>query len=189
MSDGIIEQEIEQEIIAHNLSKETPDLNDYLLMTDTSNDGEVCQAMVSALARLAIEQYAGTTLFGVAQTVKSAVNSLCYSSGNTISGIVWLPGAITNGKTDVFFLIPLTRPIKSGCTLQTSKLDITLRSGGDYHWGGADYQSSVLPYLVYANINNGGIAVKLSNSGWGNKGTLTNNDLVSLYVDYTFVVS
>lgn len=125
---------------------------------------------------------------GVA-TQAAGVDALTYAVGDTISGSIWTAATVTNAKADLYFMIPLTRLIPSGCIVTPDTMNIAYRAGGDYHWGGSDYQTSVLNYLTYATVTNSGIAVKISNSGWGNQSTITNNDVASLFVEYSFTVA
>lgn len=59
-----------------DFSAESPNLTDYIIMTGgTGNDSDY-KALTSAMAKLLIETYAGSTLAGSQQSIQSALTAI-----------------------------------------------------------------------------------------------------------------
>ena len=142
------------DIIAHDLSKVTAELDDYILGIDTSNQSEAVQMSFLSVAKKIVESYTNTKINGTNQSITSAFQSLknlidsrtMYNPGDTISGNLWVSGVITNSKSDVYFPIPLSKPIKSGANISVSTLNIVLRQNGSYHFGNESSTANAILY-------------------------------------------
>ena len=67
---------------------ESPNLTDYIIMTGGTGNNSDYKALTSAMAKLIVENYSGSTIGGSAQSIKDAFASIKATDPNNDGNIV-----------------------------------------------------------------------------------------------------
>lgn len=112
-----------------------------------------------------------TCFYQVGDTV-----TLSQSTSDSDNFRVTCSGCLTNSKNDIWFLIPLDKPVSSNVTQVTLAGNLRVRCAGSYSIGSAGGSTSITNYTHVLNLSPCGIIVKVSGSSFAG----TNNHPVEV---------